>query len=140
MEKKKTRVLPETLIARSEEKLRAKEIEYGGMLAISIIAFQVILSATAIDWSVAWALDLFAIAAPLLANVFVAKAHRNNINKWTELCGDIGEAFAGIGSFILLSHFSGEAGVLFLLVGLPAYFYGKGDVIEVLGNGLFYLR
>src|SRR5689334_9170334 len=115
MNQKKTQLLLEPLAAHSEKRLKAKEVEYGAMLAISVIAFQVFFSITKFDWYTSRAVEFIALAIPLLASVFVAKAHQGSIDKWMELCGDAGQVFAIIGLYFLLSYLSPGGGFLSLI-------------------------
>jgi hypothetical protein len=123
MMNQKTDKLAEIQEPHLQEHLKAKEVEYGSMLAISVVILQNLLSYPTLDAFSATAFELLALAIPLLACFFVAKAHQANDKKWTKLGANIGSFLVGVSLWILISRLSVGAGFLFLLVSLPAYIY-----------------
>lgn len=119
---KRTHLLPETRETLSQEQFRkAKEVEYGGLLTLSVIVLQALLSYEKSDFAIQSAFYLFALGIPLLASPFVGKAHYRSLTKWAERLGDIGVIFCGVGVEAVFVHFSLLLGVLFFATCIVAF-------------------
>lgn len=123
---KKTRLLPETRDIHSyEHYLSAREVEYGGMLAISVVFVQALLSYTAIDETIHWAFYGFALGIPLLACPFIAKAHHRFLTTWAMRLGNLGLIFSATATFAVFLHFSELLGLIFFTTGIVAFYIGE---------------
>jgi VIT1/CCC1 family predicted Fe2+/Mn2+ transporter len=119
--KRQTRLLPETQQMHKQEQEKARELEFGGALAIATIILQGLLSYPSFDAYLTGAIVCLTIALPCLASVFVAKARLQRVSKWARIRGTCGMSLAVTGITFVLFHYAYWLGILFFLVSCTVY-------------------